>query len=52
LVKEVKIPRPLRIYVSGPITYKNGGKELGELVAYLREVEGWEVKTKLGGLKK
>jgi len=37
LVKEVKIPRPLRIYVSGPITYKNGGKELGELVEFLRE---------------
>jgi hypothetical protein len=36
-VKEVKIPRPLRIYVSGPITYKNGGKELGELVEFLRE---------------
>jgi hypothetical protein len=37
LVKEVKIPRPLRIYVSGPITYKNGGKELGELVEFLRK---------------
>jgi len=37
LVKEVKIPKPLRIYVSGPITYKNGGKELGELVEFLKK---------------